>query len=397
MDFISRGIAPKYVPSSSIAALNQKAIRWGYIERNFLKYHDPTKTVREDVFIRKGDIVINSTGDITIGRAYYFKKQWHNLFADSHVTIIRFNRSILLPEFCIYLFPTPEYQSKIYGLVTGATGQLELSKNNLRKLEVVVPPLPIQRKIASILSAYDDLVENNTRRIKILEEMAKTIYDEWFVKFRYPGHEKVKMVESELGMIPEGWEVKKLSEVVEFWKGKKAKNIYEKSNDKTIPYLLIEGLKERKFLYTDDINRIWAKKDNIIMVMDGASSGQVFIGFTGFVGSTLGAFKIKDDLLSPYSLYFFLKGRFKEISDKNVGAAIPHANKDYILSMRTVIPSPQIDKSFNSISCDIFNQIENLQSKIKNLKKTRDLLLPKLISGEIDVENLDIKTEESWD
>ena len=74
--------------------------------------------------------------------------------------------------------------------------------------------LPIQQKIASILSAYDDLIENNTRRIQILEEMAQRIYHEWFVHFRFPGHENVKMVESELGMIPEGWEVKNATEEV---------------------------------------------------------------------------------------------------------------------------------------------------------------------------------------
>ena len=77
-------------------------------------------------------------------------------------------------------------------------------------ISLLPPPLLLQHKIASILSAYDDLIENNTRRIKILEEMAQIIYNEWFVKFRFPGHENVKMVESELGMIPEGWEVKKL-------------------------------------------------------------------------------------------------------------------------------------------------------------------------------------------
>ena len=84
---------------------------------------------------------------------------------------------------------------------------------NLTKLQVKLPPLPTQQKIAAILSAYDDLIENNTRRIKILEEMAQAIYREWFVNFRFPGHEGVRMVESELGLVPEGWEVRKLGEV----------------------------------------------------------------------------------------------------------------------------------------------------------------------------------------
>ena len=107
------------------------------------------------------------------------------------------------------------------GHSTGAT--VKSSKHeNIRNLELpkLPPPLPTQRKIAAVLSAYDDLIENNTRRIKILEEMASAIYREWFVEFRFPGHEGVEMVESELGLIPQGWEVKQLGEVAYNYIGK---------------------------------------------------------------------------------------------------------------------------------------------------------------------------------
>ena len=88
----------------------------------------------------------------------------------------------------------------------GAAQPTDQRLRYLQAFEVRVPPLPTQRKIASILSAYDDLIENNTRRIAILEEMAQAIYREWFVNFRFPGHENVKLVDSPLGQIPEGWE-----------------------------------------------------------------------------------------------------------------------------------------------------------------------------------------------
>ena len=88
-----------------------------------------------------------------------------------------------------------------------------VNRNALHMLPVKVPPIPAQQRIASILSAYDDLIENNTRRIKILEQMAQMLYREWFVNFRFPGHEKVNMVESELGLIPEGWKICTLSEL----------------------------------------------------------------------------------------------------------------------------------------------------------------------------------------
>ncbi len=89
----------------------------------------------------------------------------------------------------------------------GASGRQRADLKVVREIEILAPPPPTQRKIAAILSAYDDLIENNTRRIQILEQMAQAIYREWFVHFRFPGHEDVRMVESELGLIPEGWEV----------------------------------------------------------------------------------------------------------------------------------------------------------------------------------------------
>lgn len=265
---------------------------------------------------------------------------------------------------------------------------------NLRKDDLLnfrIPYPTCRDKIASILSAYDDLIENNNRRIKILEEMAQAIYKEWFIKFRFPGHEKVKMVKSEMGMIPEGWEVKKLGKIIDFQKGKKAKIIYESLQPEAIPYLLIEGIKNRCFLYTDDEKMAIAKNDDIIMVMDGASSGQVFIGFHGAVGSTLGIYKVKKDMnYSPYIVYFFLKDNYKSISDKNIGSAIPHANKEYIATM-DIIPDQKTNGMFDRFARKTFNQIDVLQRKNLNLRKTRDRLLPKLIGGEIDIENLDIK------
>src|SRR5208282_520480 len=103
-----------------------------------------------------------------------------------------------------YLFLSPSFNAHLFGAATGAK-ILHTSPSRIENYRFDCPPLRTQRKIAAILSAYDDLIENNTRRIRILEEMAQALYREWFVHFRFPGHEKVKMVESEMGMIPEGW------------------------------------------------------------------------------------------------------------------------------------------------------------------------------------------------
>jgi len=132
--YVQRGKAPAYVEESDIFALNQKAIRWGRIEEGHLKFHDPDVKIAERHFIKPGDVVVNSTGDITIGRAYLFHEVQRRIFADSHVTIVRTVSSKLRPEFLVNLLATNEYQDLVYSLVTGSTGQLELNKTNLEAL-----------------------------------------------------------------------------------------------------------------------------------------------------------------------------------------------------------------------------------------------------------------------
>ncbi|HEX3036481.1 MAG TPA: restriction endonuclease subunit S [Thermodesulfobacteriota bacterium] len=137
-----------------------------------------------------------------------------NTTFESSIIRVRLDKNKAEPKFYHYLFRSPLGRALIASIAT-RTAVSGITGGNLVQLRVPNPPIDTQRKIASILSAYDDLIENNTRRIQILEEMAQVIYKEWFIHFRFPGHEKVKMVESELGVIPEGWEVKRFSDIVE--------------------------------------------------------------------------------------------------------------------------------------------------------------------------------------
>ena len=118
----------------------------------------------------------------------------------------------------------------------GGTAQKNLLLRDMRAFKIDVPPLSTQLKITSILSAYDDLIENNTRRIEILEEMARMIYQEWFVKFSFPGHKKVKMVDSKLGKIPEGWMIKKLQDICELVMGQSPKSEFYNEKGNGLPF-----------------------------------------------------------------------------------------------------------------------------------------------------------------
>lgn len=172
----------------------------------------------DSYLLEKGDLLVvltdlKQTAPI-LGSAAFIPES--NIFLHNQRLgkIINLDESKANINLLFYLFNYDPVRGQIKGSATGSTVR-HTSPERIYEVKVNLPPLLIQNKIVAILSAYDRLIENNTRRIKILEEMARSLYREWFVNFRFPGYEQVKMVDSELGLIPEGWEVKKLKDTVE--------------------------------------------------------------------------------------------------------------------------------------------------------------------------------------
>ncbi len=160
--------------------------------------------------LHSGDIVYGRRGDI--GRRALITNKEEGWLCGTGCLRISLGNALLDPLFLYYYLGQPDVIKWIFNQAIGATLP-NLNTEIIRSIQIKFLTLTTQQKIASILSAYDDLIENNTRRIAILEEMAQSLYREWFVYFRFPGHEKKSMVESVLGMIPEGWEVVKLGEI----------------------------------------------------------------------------------------------------------------------------------------------------------------------------------------
>ena len=158
-----------------------------------------------------GDILMTTRG--SIGKVAWVRHGFHGLI-NAQMLILRANPEALESRFLFSLLSSAESQQTLKNFASGSA-QPQIPIRDLREIEVRVPPVGIQRRIAAILSAYDDLIENNTRRIAILEEMASRIYEEWFVRFRFPGHEGVRMVESELGLVPQGWNFAAVQDVME--------------------------------------------------------------------------------------------------------------------------------------------------------------------------------------
>ena len=283
------------------------------------------------------------------------------------------------------------------------TTQDNLSVDKLLTFDILTPPFSIQRKIAAILSAYNDLIENNTRRIAILEEMAQALYREWFVHFRFPGHEKIRMVESALGMIPEGWEVVKLSSVVETQYG------YTESADKAeIGPKYLRGMDINKTSYIqwdlvpycpiDHTNYIKYKLSvGDILVIRMADPGKVGIiekQIDAVFASYLIRLNITSPSISPYYLFYFLlsDGYQNYVTGASTGTTRKSASAGVITDIDMVIPTDDIREQFETQVSSVRSMLNSLLDRNTNLRRTRDLLLPKLISGEVNVEGLDIET-----
>jgi type I restriction enzyme, S subunit len=255
----------------------------------------------------------------------------------------------------------------------GGTAQKNLLLRDLRAFKVNVPCLSTQCHVASILSAYDDLIENNTRRIKILEQMVQMLYQEWFIDFRFPGHEKVKMVESELGPIPQDWTVKKLGDVVKLEYGKALK-----AEDRTggrIPVFGssgVVGYHSEKLVPGPGI--VVGRKGNV---------GSVFFCDRDFwVIDT--AYYVVTSMPLHYIYFNLLTQNFL-----NNDAAVPGLNRNQAHSLPIVVPDTDTLDAFENIVEPMFKMKVCLETRNANLRQTRDLLLPKLVSGDVSVGQLE--------
>ncbi|EKD28227.1 MAG: hypothetical protein ACD_79C00377G0002 [uncultured bacterium] len=307
-------------------------------------------------------------------------------FGSTEFFIFRGKKDILDQSFLFYLAKSDLIWKSAVNSMVGASGRQRADAGFLGNLIFKIPPLPIQRKIAAILSAYDDLIENNNRRIAILEKMAEEIYREWFVRLRFPGHEKVKIVKG----VPEGWEVKKIGEVIKFEKGKNPDVLYDEKINESDIYLNVDAIENRNYQYAPIQKGITCEKSETLMLMDGARSSVVFNGHQGIVSSTFAVIRTDKKLCSI--VHEYLKANLDAMVSNNTGSAIPHANKEFIIRMCIKLPIKRnLIDAFNNQYQVIFTEKQILKRKISLFTTSRDRLLSRLMSGKIDVEKLDIK------
>ena len=336
-----------------------------------------TKRISEDEFPRWTKRVLPQPGDIvftyeaTLNRYAIVPNGFRGCLG-RRLALIRPNPAAVNTRWLHYYFFGPEWRAVVAAnTLSGATVE-RIPLSSFPDFPIRLPDLQTQRRIASILSAYDDLIENNTRRIAILEEMARRIYEEWFVRFRFPGHEQVKMVESELGLIPEGWELRRLGDVVELAYGKALKAEERKPG----PYPVYGS------------SGVVGSHDTSLVNGPG-----IIVGRKGNVGSVHWC----DVSFYPIDTVYFVRTELplhyvffnlKRQNFINNDAAVPGLNRNQAYSLHFLVPSKVVLGRFVELCGPIFKQLRLLAVKNANLRATRDLLLPKLISGELDVSTL---------
>ncbi len=251
--------------------------------------------------------------------------------------------------------------------ISRGTTQDNMSVEKLMSFDFDIPDLPTQRKIAGILSAYDDLIENNLRRIKILEEMAQSLYREWFVHFRFPGHESAKFIDSSIGQVPKGWEVGKLEDVLVLQRGFDLPKAEREVGD--IPIYAASGI-------TGYHSESKVKGPGIVTGRSG-TIGQVVYIHEGFWPLNTALWVKAFPRSEPLYAYFVLSSI--DLKGFNSGAAVPTLNRNDIHSLETLIPPIALQSRFQENAGAMLAQARILTLSIQNLCRTRDLLLPKLL------------------
>ena len=250
-----------------------------------------------------------------------------------------------------------------------------------------------QRKIASILSAYDDLIENNTRRIHILEEMAAAIYREWFVEFRYPGHERVPLVDSELGPIPEGWSIRMLSMLARITMGQSPPSAAYNRKGIGLPFHQGVGTYGTHYpvhqVHSTSGLRIAEPGDTLVSVR--APVGRINIADRRLILGR-GVCAVGSGGAPNGFLLHALKDVFREEDAMGNGSIFKAVTRGDMERIPVRWPGDEHARRFGDTVAPMWELIGGLTIGVGNLRAARDLLLPRLISGEIDVSDLDIDT-----
>lgn len=354
-------------------------VRWGSFNLKKLPEMRFEEHEHERYGLKHGDLIVCEGGEP--GRCALWKDQVPNMKIQKALHRVRPHPG-LDSQYLFYWFLWAGQRNYFDQFFTGATIK-HLPGEKLAKVEIDLPDLSTQRWIAGILSAYDDLIENNLRRIRILEEMAQSLYREWFVHLRFPGHTSVPLVDSPLGPIPQGWEVKKLGEFAQLVMGLSPKgNTY---NEDGIGTPLINGPVEFSDRFTKRIKWTTAptkmcREGDLIVCVRGSTTGRN-VKSDGVYCLGRGACSISSKFQAFADQLFY--DQLPTLLGKTGGSTFPSWTGPLLKGHRVVVPWETILYRFESHASPMIQEISVLSRRNQTLRQTRDLLLPKLLSPKL--------------
>ena len=383
--------------ASGVKLVTAKVIKGGRIAD---ENHEFIAEDQYEIWMRRGlprqwDILI--TTEAPLGEVAMLRSPERVALAQ-RVILLRADKAIADQKYLFQALKSPLVQARLNARATGTT-VLGIKQSELVQVEIPLPALSAQRRIASILSAYDDLIENNTRRIAILEEMARRIYEEWFVRFRFPGHEGVRLLESELGLVPEGWESVRMDSICA--RITDGSHYSPKSVESGKPMASVKdmhdwGIELSTCRQIADVeyeklvrNDCKPKLNDVLIAKDGSYLKHTFVVDQELDLVILSSIAIlrPNGKMAPNQLAMYL--RLPDVASRMKGyvsgVAIPRIVLRDFRQFLVLLAPKEIQGAWASLCDPMLSLCRTLVRKNTNLRTTRDLLLPKLISGELDV------------
>jgi type I restriction enzyme S subunit len=351
----------------------------------------------EDYILSRGDLLVAMTeqAEGLLGSSAIVPEDGRYLH-NQRLGLIQ-NLNDVNKRFLYYLFNSRSVRQQIRASCSGVKVR-HTSPSRIYEVKVDVPSLHTQRKIVAILSAYDDLIENNLRRIKILEEMAQNLYREWFVKFRFPGHQHARFVDSSLGRIPEGWGMVPLGKLTELKKDKFKEKLHSE-----YPLLDLAKMQQRTLSIGETGNPIELTTSRIIFEEDDILFGSIrpylhkvaLAPCRGVTNVSVLVIRPTEKILQSFLAVLLSSiDAIRWADQHSTGTKMPVIKWEALQTLPLLLPSQSVLRAFETSVQPMLQTVKMASSRNQALRRTRDLLLPRLISGEVDVSELDIAVPE---
>lgn len=395
--YVNRGISPKY-SSDGIPVINQKCVRNGTVNFVDIKKHDPNKLFPHDKILQNFDILINSTGIGTLGRSACIKNKIKNpTLADSHLTIVRVDFNKADPLFVSYFLNS--IQTFIENLGEGTSGQQELSREQVKNINIPVPRILEQRYISKILGDIDSKIELNQQMKKTLQEIGKVIFKHWFIDFEFPNEEGKPYKSSggemvyneEFGKdIPINWSIKPIDKVADFLNGLPLQKYPPKNNEEYLPVIKIRELRQGITNSSDKASvgipeNYIVNDGDILFSWSGSLEITIWTGGKGALNQHL--FKVTSKTFPKWFYYYWTLQYLPSYRHIAEGKAttMGHIQRQHLTDSLVLVPDSRALERMNQILKSIIEKLIQVKMESKCLSNIRDSILPKLISGKIRV------------